>query len=560
MKNFLQTLLIAACFTLLVRPLFAQSVFISEYVEGSSNNKAIELYNPTDAPINLAADNYVLQYYYNGSSEAGLTLDLTGTIAPGNTYVIAQSSADAAILAVAQQTNGAGWFNGDDAVVLRQGGAEGQLLDVIGQVGTDPGSQWGSGLLSTQNSTLRRQDNLCVGDINPTDTFNPATEWEGFAVDTFDGLGNHSVTCGDGSGGGSAPTIVINEIDADTPGSDTAEFIELYDGGAGNTSLSGLVLVLYNGSNDAVYAAFDLSDYTTDADGYFVLGNPDVTNVDVTFGGNTLQNGADAVALYQGSAADFPNGTAITTEGLIDAIVYDTDDADDTELLVLLNEGQPQVNEDENNDKDNQSLQRIPNGEGGARNTDTYQALLPTPGAPNGGDVVEPPVNPSALTLIHTIQGTTDTSPLSGQTVRIKGIVVGDFQPNDGDLFNTDLGGFYIQEERADFDTDEATSEGIFVFTDNASVDVPDVSAGDTVTLTGNVTEFNGLTEITNVTALSVAAGGAVPEPISVTLPATDAFLERYESMLVSFTQPLGDLGILQLRPLQRSGAQSAPG
>ena len=536
MKHFLQTLLTTACFTLLVRPLCAQSVFISEYIEGSSNNKAIELYNPTDASVDLAAEDYVLQYYYNGSSEAGLIIDLTGTIASGNTYVIAQSSADAAILAVAQQTNGAGWFNGDDAVVLRQGGAEGKLLDVIGQVGTDPGSQWGSGLTSTQNSTLRRQGNFCVGDTNPTDAFDPAAEWEGFAVNTFDGLGSHSVTCDDG--GSNVPEIVINEIDADTPGSDTAEFIELYDGGAGNTSLSSLVLVLYNGSNDAVYASFDLSDYTTNADGYFVLGNPDVANVAVTFSGNTLQNGADAVALYQASAADFPNGTAITTEGLIDALVYDTDDADDTELLALLNEGQPQVNEDENNDKDNQSLQRIPNGEGGARNTDAYQTLPPTPGAPNGGDVV-PPVNPDALTLIHTIQGTTDTSPLSGQTVSIKGIVVGDFQPNDGDLFNTDLGGFYVQEERADFDTDEATSEGIFVFTGNASADVPDVNAGDTVTLTGTVTEFNGLTEIVDVTALTVAVGSTVPEPVAVTLPATDAFLERYESMLVQFTQPL---------------------
>ena len=538
MKHFLQTLLATACFTLIVYPLHAQSVFISEYIEGSSNNKAIELYNPTDASVDLAAEEYVLQYYYNGSSEAGLTIDLTGTIASGSTYVIAQSSADAAILAVAQQTNGAGWFNGDDAVVLRRGGAEGELLDVIGQIGTDPSSQWGSGLTSTQNSTLRRQSNFCVGDTNPTDTFDPAIQWEGFAINTFDGLGSHSVTCGDGGGGGNAPSIVINEIDADTPGSDAAEFIELYDGGAGNTSLTGLVLVLYNGSNDAVYASFDLSDYTTDTNGYFVLGNPDVANVDLTFSGNTLQNGADAVALYQASAADFSTGTAVTTEGLIDAIVYDTDDADDTELLVLLNEGQPQVNEDENNDKDNQSLQRIPNGEGGARNTDTYQALTPTPGAPNGGDVV-PPVNPDGFTLIHTIQGTTDTSPLAGQTVRIKGIVVGDFQPNDGDLFNTDLGGFYVQEERADFDTDEATSEGIFVFTGNASVDVPNVSAGDTVTLTGNVTEFNGLTEITGVMALTVAAGSAVPEPVAVTLPATNVFLERYESMLVQFTQPL---------------------
>ena len=512
-------------------PSHAQSVLISEYVEGSSNNKALELYNPTDAPVDLSAEAYVLQYYFNGNPAAGLTISLTGTIATGGTYVVAQSAADATILAVADQTNGAGWFNGDDAVVLRRGGAEGPILDVIGQIGTDPGSAWGSGPTTTQNQTLRRRLSFCVGDNNPNDPFDPATEWEGLPTDTFDGLGNHRVDCGTGGG----PTIVINEVDADTPGTDTAEFIELYDGGVGNTSLAGLVVVLYNGSNDATYATFNLSDYTTDADGYLVLGNATVPNVALTFGSNTLQNGADAVALYAGSAADFPSGTAVTTEGLVDALVYDTDDADDAGLLVLLNDGQPQVNEDENNDKDNQSLQRIPDGAGGLRNTEAYAALSPTPGAPNGDDGEQPPVTPDALTLIHTIQGTTDTSPLVGQTVRIKGLVVGDFQADDGDPFGTDLGGFYVQEEAADFDDDEATSEGIFVF----ASDVPDVAVGDTVTVTGSVTEFNGLTELTDVTDVTVAAGGPAPEPVTVRLPATEEFLERYESMHVRFTQPL---------------------
>ena len=54
------------------------------------------------------------------------------------------------------------------------------------------------------------------------------------------------------------PSILINEIDADTPGTDSAEFVELTDGGVGNTALDGLVLVFYNGSNDQSYAAFDL--------------------------------------------------------------------------------------------------------------------------------------------------------------------------------------------------------------------------------------------------------------------------------------------------------------
>ncbi|MBW4685234.1 MAG: ExeM/NucH family extracellular endonuclease [Komarekiella atlantica HA4396-MV6] len=178
--------------------------------------------------------------------------------------------------------------------------------------------------------------------------------------------------------------VIINEIDSDTPSTDVAEFVELYDGGAGNTDLSGLVVVFYNGSNDLSYAAFDLDGYSTDANGYFVLGNAGVPSVDLIFPGNTLQNGADAVALYTANATDFPNNTPITTTNLIDAIAYDTNDADDPGLLALLNPSQPQVDENSGaNGSANDSLQRVPNGAGGARNTSSYQALTPTPGTAN---------------------------------------------------------------------------------------------------------------------------------------------------------------------------------
>ncbi len=187
-----------------------------------------------------------------------------------------------------------------------------------------------------------------------------------------------------GTSKGTTPSLMINEVDADTPGTDTMEFVELFDGGSGNTSLDGLVLVLYNGSNDQSYAAYDLDGYSTNAQGYFVAGNQNVPNVNLVFSSNGLQNGADAVALYQGDATDFPNGSMITTDNIIDALVYDTSDADDAELLVLLHEGQNQINENENGDKENQSVQRIPNGEGGVRNTTAYASATPTPGTKNG--------------------------------------------------------------------------------------------------------------------------------------------------------------------------------
>ena len=96
-------------------------LFFSEYIEGSSNNKALEIYNGTGSAIDLLAGGYSIQMFFNGNPVAGLTINLTGTVAAGDVYVVAQSSAYPVILAQADQTNGSGWFNGDDAVVAAQG-------------------------------------------------------------------------------------------------------------------------------------------------------------------------------------------------------------------------------------------------------------------------------------------------------------------------------------------------------------------------------------------------------------------------------------------------------
>ena len=98
-----------------------------------------------------------------------------------------------------------------------------------------------------------------------------------------------------------AQSFLINEVDADQVSTDSAEFVELYDGGVGNSDLSGLSLVLYNGSDDQSYLAFDLDGQSTGADGYFVLcGNAaNVANcdLDVSPDTNLIQNGEDAVTL-----------------------------------------------------------------------------------------------------------------------------------------------------------------------------------------------------------------------------------------------------------------------
>ena len=185
--------------------------------------------------------------------------------------------------------------------------------------------------------------------------------------------------------------VLINEIDADTPSTDVLEFVELY--GSPNEPLDGLVLVFYNGNGDVSYNTWDLDGYSLDANGYFLLGNTDVVPTpSIIFPSNGLQNGADAVALYTGDGVDFPNGTAVTAVNLVDAIVYDTADADDAGLLDVLTPGQPQVNENVNTNGANESCQRIPDGGGGALVTTSYVVQAPTPGVSNGGVIPQAPV------------------------------------------------------------------------------------------------------------------------------------------------------------------------
>ncbi|MGB7327656.1 MAG: lamin tail domain-containing protein [Rubripirellula sp.] len=178
------------------RKLLASDLFISEYLEGSSNNKAIEFYNNSPAAIDLSG--YSLERFTNGSSTASATLAFSdifttpgeGTLAPGETFVIANPGSNALILGLADLTSGVINHNGDDAYQLLQGTT---IVDTFGVVGVDPGSAWTDGAVSTANQTLRRKPTIVDGNVAGFDPITKLSdEWDTFAIDTSDGLGTHN--------------------------------------------------------------------------------------------------------------------------------------------------------------------------------------------------------------------------------------------------------------------------------------------------------------------------------------------------------------------------------
>ena len=178
-------------------------------------------------------------------------------------------------------------------------------------------------------------------------------------------------------------TIVINEIDSDTDGTDQLEFVELKSS-TPNFSLDGYVLVFYNETNTSCYYAYDLDGFTTDINGIAHFGNNQVTPSPVgVIPNNRIQNGPDVVALYLGNASDFQfaiqPGTIATTTNLIDAVAHNNSTSIPTNLMSILGISVC-TNENANGLKDFHSIQR--------RNDGTYEVKLPTPGVNNDGSGV----------------------------------------------------------------------------------------------------------------------------------------------------------------------------
>jgi hypothetical protein len=158
-----------------------RELFFSEYVEGSGSYKALEI--RALATTNLLGCE--LATYSNGSTSPN-TIALDAKLHAGAVYVLCTSSLGTSDGVHCDRLTSLS-FNGNDAVALE---CDGVTLDVIGQIGVDPGDAWTNGDTSTANQTLRRRCGIASGDANGTDAFDPSVEWIALPEDTFDGLGD----------------------------------------------------------------------------------------------------------------------------------------------------------------------------------------------------------------------------------------------------------------------------------------------------------------------------------------------------------------------------------
>ncbi len=231
-KIYLLSISLFSAFTLQAQN--CSELFISEYVEGSFNNKAIELFNPTSEAIDLS--NYALSRWSNGATIPLRTV-LSGTIEPNKAFVVGidkrnpegegfeaplwdgwyyftdtitelQDSIYTAdedlmgkvdLFICPNYEDGTMYFNGNDAVTLED--LSGNVFyDIIGKIGEDPGDGWAdaTGALWTKDHTLARKASVTSGfvyDASAEYSFDPTLEWDSLPANSFAGLGTHSCDC-----------------------------------------------------------------------------------------------------------------------------------------------------------------------------------------------------------------------------------------------------------------------------------------------------------------------------------------------------------------------------
>ncbi len=206
--------------------IFAQDcsdLFISEYVEGSANNKAIEIYNPTDDAVDLGL--YTIKRYSNGSPVYTDEVQLSGSIQPHDVVVVTNGQTDSLwvssggywSLPISEELYNIGdiscsgiyptamYFNGNDAIVLEK--ITGDIVDIFGKIGSDPGANGWNDIPPTyfagdqfwtswsKDQTLIRKPSVLKGVVDNPGVFMVNVEYDSIPKDSFDSLGVHRCDC-----------------------------------------------------------------------------------------------------------------------------------------------------------------------------------------------------------------------------------------------------------------------------------------------------------------------------------------------------------------------------
>ena len=203
-------------------------LFISEYIEGPANNNAIEIYNPTNATIDLS--DYSINRYGNGATSGPDSWSLSGTITSGQAIAVGNGQLDSIwvstywsvpvdpVFYAACDLHGSGiyptpfYFNGNDAMTLEYNG---NIIDIFGKVGEDPGEAWtcdasagftdaNGGTYWSKRQTLVRKSSVKKGVITNPILFNPTLEYDSLPDATYTGMGSHTCDCN---------ATGVNEID-----------------------------------------------------------------------------------------------------------------------------------------------------------------------------------------------------------------------------------------------------------------------------------------------------------------------------------------------------------
>ena len=268
-------------------------LFFSEYIEGSSNNKALEIYNPTNGTIDLS--NYTVYRANNGASTPGGTLNLNGMLASGDVYVMANPSSSgvpAKVLAEADTLSTITFFNGDDALWLVNN-VSGDTLDIFGVIGVDPGSSWPVGTGSTSNHTLVRKATVTNGTKDWTLS---ATQWDVYPQDTTQYIGMHTSGCV------ASPALPCSELffSEYIEGSSNNKGFEIYNPTGSAVNLSGYTVYL-SGNGGSFTNSFVL---------FGSLASGDVFKVTTNQADPLIQNQADTAFAFP-SVAHFSGDDAL---------------------------------------------------------------------------------------------------------------------------------------------------------------------------------------------------------------------------------------------------------